>query len=153
MAYTRTDNSNGAHGTDYMAAPTTQTNAPKKDGTNWVLILSIIGGILLIAIIVAAVWWLALPSTPTERIRDIFIIFLALISLLVGVALVILTAQIASLINLLQNEIRPILKSTNETANTLKGTTEFLSDHLVGPVIKMNEYLAGLRTILMFRRR
>jgi len=48
------------------------------------------------------------------------------------------------LINLLQNEIKPILDSTNETVSNLRGTTVFLSDNLVGPVIKLNEYLAGI---------
>jgi len=42
-------------------------------------------------------------------------------SLIIGVTLVILMIQLATLINLLQNEIKPILNSTNETVNTLKG--------------------------------
>jgi hypothetical protein len=78
-------------------------------------------------------------------VRDIFIIFMALESLLIGAALVVLIIQLASLINLLQNEVKPILKSTSETVNTLRGTTEFLSENLVEPVIKLNSYLAGLK--------
>ena len=81
------------------------------------------------------------------NVRDIFIIFMALESLLVGAALVVLIIQLASLINLLQNEVRPILKSTNETVNTLRGTSEFLSENLVEPVIKLNSYLAGLKKL------
>jgi predicted PurR-regulated permease PerM len=154
MENTPRNNSNGAHGKDYMDAPSpTQQKKSQNGRSSWILIGAIFGVIILLAFIAGAVYYLVQPSTPTERIRDIFIIFMALVSVLVGIALVILTIQIASLINLLQNEIKPILKSTNETANTLKGTTEFLSDHLVGPVIKMNEYLAGLRTLLMFRRK
>ena len=154
MENTRTNNSNGAHGTDYMQAPAPAQQKKSQSGrSSGILIGAIIGGIILLAFIAGAVYYLVQPSTPTERIRDIFIIFMALVSVLVGIALVILTIQIASLINLLQNEIKPILRSTNETANTLKGTTEFLSDHLVDPVIKLNEYLAGLRTLLMFRRK
>jgi hypothetical protein len=64
--------------------------------------------------------------------------------MILGVAMVILIIQLATLINLLQNEIRPILDSTNDTANTLRGTAVFLSDNLVEPVIKINEYLSGL---------
>lgn len=110
----------------------------------------IIGIVLLILIIliVLAVYFLAQPTTDTARIRDIFIIFMAIFSLLLGAVLVILIIQIARLINLLQNEIKPILDSTNETVSTLRGTTAFLSDNLVQPVIKMNEYLAGLTQAL-----
>jgi hypothetical protein len=68
-------------------------------------------------------------------------------SLIIGAALVVLAIQIASLVNLLQNEVKPILKSTNETVNTLRGTTEFLSENMVEPVIKLNSYLAGLRKL------
>ena len=60
----------------------------------------------------------------------------------------VLVIQVANLINLLQNEIKPILDSTNETVSTLRGTTEFLSDNVVEPVIKMNEYFAGLQQAL-----
>jgi hypothetical protein len=73
---------------------------------------------------------------------------MAIESLLIGLTLVILIVQMARLINLLQNEIRPILDSTNETVSNLRGTTAFLSDNLVGPVIKLNEYLAGLSQAL-----
>jgi amino acid permease len=66
-------------------------------------------------------------------------------SLIIGAALVVLVIQIAALINLLQNEVKPILQSTSDTVNTLRGTTEFLSENLIEPVIKLNSYLAGLR--------
>jgi amino acid permease len=87
------------------------------------------------------------PDT-TANIRDIFIIFLALESLVIGAALIILIVQVASLINLLRNEVKPILQATSETVNTLRGTTEFLSENVVEPVIRLNSYLAGLRRFL-----
>ncbi len=56
--------------------------------------------------------------------------------------------QLARLIVLLQNEIKPILDSTNEAVSNLRGTTIFLSDNLVEPVIKLNEYLAGFSQLV-----
>lgn len=104
--------------------------------------------VVLLALLIGGVFFLLQPSTPTDRIRDIFIIFMALESLLLGLVLVVLIIQLARLINLLQNEIKPILDSTNETMNTLRGTTTFLSDNLVEPVMKMNEYRAGVQQAL-----
>jgi len=104
--------------------------------------------VLLIAGIVAAVIGLLQPNTPTDKIRDIFIIFMALESLLIGVALIVLIVQFASLINLLQNEVRPILDATNDTVNHLRGTAEFLGENVVEPVIKLNGYLAGMQRML-----
>jgi hypothetical protein len=113
----------------------------------WIIAGIIAGVVILVALLVWAV--VALSSNPAAaaNVRDIFIIFMALESLLVGAALVVLIIQLASLINLLQNEVRPILKSTNETVNTLRGTSEFLSENLVEPVIKLNSYLAGLKKL------
>jgi hypothetical protein len=105
------------------------------------------GVIIGIALLVLVILFLLNPGTPTARIRDVFIIFMAMISLVIGVALVILSVQVAILINLLQNEIKPILNSTNETVNTLRGTATFLSKNLAEPVIKLNEYLAAIKRL------
>jgi len=104
----------------------------------------VVGVILLLALLITAVIYLSLPDTNTERIRDIMIIIMALEFMFLGVAMLVLIVQLATLINLLQNEIIPIVESTNETANTLRGTTVFLSENLTEPVIKLNQYLAGL---------
>jgi len=104
----------------------------------------IIGAIILLATLGTAIFFLLQPATPTDKIRDVFIIVVALESLVIGVALVILILQLASLINLIQNEVRPILDATNETVNNLRGTAEFLGENVVEPVIKLNGYLAGL---------
>lgn len=113
----------------------------------WILIGVILAVVILLALIALAVYALLQNSTRTANIRDIFIIFMAFESLVIGAALVVLIIQVASLINLLQNEVKPILESTSETVNTLRGTTEFLSENLVEPVIKLNSYVAGLRRI------
>ncbi len=121
----------------------TQRSALRKQ--RWIIAGIIVASILVVAGIVVAVIALATHQEAASNVRDIFIIFMAFESLIIGAALVILVIQIASLINLLQNEVKPILQSTSETVNTLRGTTEFLSENLVEPVIKLNSYLAGLR--------
>ncbi|GJQ35780.1 MAG: hypothetical protein JETCAE01_17900 [Anaerolineaceae bacterium] len=104
--------------------------------------------VLLVALLGVAIYFLLQPATPTDRIRDVFIIVVALETLVIGVALIVLIVQLASLINLLQNEVRPILHATSETVNTLRGTAEFLGENVVEPVIKLNGYLAGLKRML-----
>jgi len=109
------------------------------------VVLMLVFLVVLIALIGVGIYvLLTLPAKDTSRIRDIFIIVMAVESLVIGLTLIILLFQLARLINLLQNEIKPILDSTNETVSHLRGTTVFLSDNLVHPVIKLNEYLAGL---------
>ena len=113
------------------------------------IVISIIAGIAFILVLLGvAIFFLLQPDTPTDKIRDVFIIVVALESLVIGIALIVLVVQLASLINLLQNEIRPILQATSETVNALRGTAEFLGENFVEPVIKLNGYLAGLRRML-----
>ena len=108
----------------------------------------IIGAVIFLVLLGVAIYFLLQPATPTDKIRDIFIIIVALESLIIGVALIVLVTQVASLINLLQNEVRPILKATNDTVNNLRGTAEFLGENVVEPVVKLNGYLAGLTRML-----
>jgi len=111
------------------------------------IVFAVIFIVVLLGFFGGSVYWLYQPATPTHKIRDIFIIFMAVESLLIGLALVILIVQLAQLINLLQNEIKPIIHSTNETVNTLRGTAVFLSDNLAEPVMKINEFLAVLKQL------
>jgi hypothetical protein len=113
-----------------------------------IMIGVIVGAVILLILLGVAIFFLLQPGTPTDRIRDVFIIVVALESLVIGVAMVVLMLQLASLINLLQNEIRPILNATTETVNNLRGTAEFLGENVVEPVIKLNGYLAGLYRML-----
>jgi hypothetical protein len=121
-----------------------KTSSESKRG----IIIAAIVAVVLLVLTGISIWYLLQPSTDTARIRDIFIIVMALVSMLMAVSLVILMIQLARLIVLLQNEIKPILDSTNEAVSSLRGTTIFLSDNLVEPVIKLNEYMAGFSQLI-----
>jgi heme/copper-type cytochrome/quinol oxidase subunit 2 len=131
-------------------APVDQVRLAQQRKT--LIITSIVFVVVLGLIIASVVLLLGAKNETTAKIRDIFIIFMALESLVIGVTLVILIIQLATLINLLQNEIKPILNSTNETVSTLRGTVTFLSDNLAEPVIKLNEYLAGIKRLIDLAR-
>ena len=137
--------------TDTSPTPTPEELAEKREQEKQMrrtIIGVIIGAIVLLVLLGLAIYFLLQPATPTDKIRDIFIIVVALESLIIGVALVVPIVQLASLINLLQNEVRPILKATTDTVNNLRGTAEFLGENVVEPVIKLNGYLAGLYRML-----
>ena len=88
-------------------------------------------------------------------LRDIFIILMAIQSLAIGVLLIVLIVQIINLTQLLREEVLPILNSTNETVDTVKQTTNFVSDVVVSPLIQVVSTVSavqgGLKAI--FRRR
>ena len=126
--------------------PSVSTKESAGKGKLIGIILAVV--VLLGLLIFSLVSLFSADLETTSKVRDIFIIIMALESLLLGVALIILIVQIAVLINVLKNEIKPILDTTNETVNHLRGTTTFLGNNLVEPVIKMNEYSAGLKRFI-----
>jgi len=127
-----------------LPEPTAEpVKAPARSGVPIGLIIGLV--VVVGLIITGTVLLLRSDNDTTARVRDVFIIFMALESLVIGVVLVVLVVQLATLINLLNNEIRPIIRSTNETVNTLKGTVTFLSDNLSEPVIRLNETIAGFK--------
>lgn len=103
--------------------------------------------LVLVAAIIAVVGMLRNPG-QTANFRDIVIILVAVEAMFIGLAMIILIVQLAKLTALLQNEVKPILQSTSETLNTLRGTTAFLSNNLVQPVIKANSSVAAARRAL-----
>jgi len=129
--------------------PEQQAELREKERQQKQTMAAVIAGVVVfLLLLILAIYGLMQPSTPTDKIRDIFIIVVALESLVIGVALIVLIMQLASLINLLQNEVRPILNATTETVNTLRGTVEFLGEEVVEPVVKLSGYLAGLNRML-----
>ena len=123
----------------------TTTEQPKAISSTYVIIgvvVAILLGLGLIALIV----WLA-SSFPAEiqTIRDIFIIALALESCLFGIILMVMLVMLVRLVNTVEFEIKPILEQTNETIGTVRGTTKFVSQNVVNPVVKATGYMAGVR--------
>ncbi len=108
----------------------------------------VIGGVLFLALLIAAIALMAAHPVATAVIRDIAIIFVALETFVVGAALVVLLFQLQSLIRVLRDEIQPLLNSLNETANTLRGTSAFVSQHVTEPVIKVASFTAGVHRVL-----
>ncbi|RPJ55522.1 MAG: hypothetical protein EHM12_12055 [Dehalococcoidia bacterium] len=112
--------------------------------------------ILLLAAAVAVVIVLLRDDALTRSVRDILLILVALEFLVVGVALAVMLVQLSRLLLMLDLEIRPMLENANETLNTLRGTSLFLGENLVGPVIELSSSLAAIQRVLsalgIFRR-
>jgi polyferredoxin len=75
-------------------------------------------------------------QAPLERLRDIAIIFLIFQLLLVTIILGGLAAGLVFLIIVLKDQVIPLLTELTETAKRLRGTTEFITEEAVKPIIK-----------------
>ena len=126
---------------------TVEADFPQKGSRGLVLVLVLLVALLIVGLVFTV---RALINRPdqTETLRDIVIIFLAFEMFVIGLVLILLMVQVARLTTMLQNEIKPILDSTNETISTLRGTSRFLRDKMIKPVIKANSSIAAFRRVV-----
>jgi hypothetical protein len=99
--------------------------------------------VAVVVLILALIFLLNNPAT-TETVRDLFIIALALESLVIGTLLVILIYQLIALIRMLRDNLKPIIESTRETVNTARGTATFVSQRVTKPAIAASSYVTGI---------
>jgi hypothetical protein len=98
----------------------------------------------LLLVISAMGYGLVAHPVFTSILRDIAIIVLAFVTMITCVFLAILLFQLQSLIVILRDEIQPILESVNDTAGAVRGTTTFVSDAVVTPMIQVASYASGV---------
>ncbi|HOT92204.1 MAG TPA: hypothetical protein PLJ78_09430 [Anaerolineae bacterium] len=121
-----------------------QPTAPMSKRTQ---IMIIGGAVLLLILLVTAIVLMATHAQATQVIRDIAIVFVAVETFLIGLAVLLLIFQIQTLIQVLRDEIQPLLRSVNDTASTVRGTTAFVSHNVVSPFIKLAGFAAAVQRV------
>ncbi len=134
-----------------LEVPPIQESTPEPATPAWqdrrTQLLIIGGAILVLALLITAIVLMAKFPATTVVIRDIAIVFVAVTTFFIGIAMLVLIVQIQALIQVLQEEVRPLLASVNDTASTVRGTTEFVSENLVSPLIKAAGFTAAIRRV------
>lgn len=120
-----------------------ENNKPVQKNKSTLIIIVIVLMFIVAGMIAGIISLARTEPQNIEKVRDIFIIILAFESLLIGGSLIILIVQLALLSNMIQNEVAPILSSTKETVQTVKGTSKFISDKAVSPILSVAGVVAG----------
>ncbi len=110
-------------------------------------LVAAIAAIVVMALVIGGFVWM-IQAGATAIVRDVFIIFMALVSLFIGVMLLALVYQIAALTRMLREEIKPLLENAQETLNTARGATMFVSDNVVRPMIGAAGAVAGVARVI-----
>jgi len=95
----------------------------------------------------------AVPGTV--RLRDMSFIVLAVETMVVMILLLIITVLLAVIIVMAYDRVIPILEQINravgeaaDTVQNVRGTTAFIGEKVVNPVIEVSSYASGVRRVL-----
>lgn len=116
------------------------------------LIGAVVGIVVLTIALVAIAIVLAINADragpAVEIVRDLLIIALVLELVVIAAAVVVFIVQVARFVNLLNNEIQPIITSTQDTVNVVRGTAVFISKNAVEPLVKVAAAVRGIGRVL-----
>ena len=130
--------------------PVTMTEAERQMRRRMLLIGI---GIAVIAVLVLLSFALMIAAGVIDEVRDIVIILLAIESLVIGGVTLFLLYQMIMLVTLLREELIPLIQSAQETVNSARGTTVYVSRKIVVPTAKATTTVARLQAMarVLFR--
>ena len=114
----------------------------------WALLAILILGLIVVGISYGLYQLGGADQASLERLRDIVIIFLTFQLLLVTIVLAGIAAGLIFLILVLKDQIIPLLTELTETARRLRGTTEFMTEEAVKPIITAAGRAAKMRAMV-----
>jgi hypothetical protein len=110
-------------------------------------------GIAIIAALILLGFAGMIAAGIIDEVRDIVIILLAVESLIIGGVTLFLLYQMIMLLTLVREELIPLIQSTQDTVNSARGTTVYVSRKIVTPTAKAATTMARLQAMarVLFR--
>ena len=111
--------------------------------------MTLIGiGIAVLAVLILLSFAGMIALGIIEEVRDIIIILLAIESLVVGGVTLFLLYQVIMLLTLIREELIPLIQSAQDTVNSARGTTVYVSRKIVVPSVRAATTVARMRTMV-----
>ena len=103
--------------------------------------IGILGGVGLLVVLLLIGWGLYVlggaDQSALERLRDIAVIFVVLLFLLVVLLLGAITGALVFLTMQVKDRVIPLLEEATGTARRVRGTTNFITEEAVRPLINV----------------
>jgi hypothetical protein len=109
------------------------------------------GGVGLAVALVLLSWFLYTlgdaDESALERLQSIAVIYVVLLFLIVVVLLAAMTAALVFLVFQIKDRVIPLLEEATMTAKRVRGTTEFVTEEAVKPILNVAGKYAKLRAM------
>jgi hypothetical protein len=155
----------------YELPPSNQSKRPElspKIANRTPLIIAAVAVVVVIAAFCGLGIFLFNQPATTAVLRDIFIILLAVETIVIALMVMALTLtvfyivlKISDLVSLIQHEMKPLIDKadnaltiTKDTARVVQNRAVFISDEAVKPVLNILSTIAAIKAVLrsLFRR-
>ncbi|MEI2616742.1 MAG: hypothetical protein V9F06_03740 [Thermomicrobiales bacterium] len=87
-------------------------------------------------------------QSALERLRDIVIVLIGLISVVMTILLVVVSAVLVWVAFAIKDKIIPMLEQLTETASRVKGTASFMTEEVASPMISFYGNIAKARAMV-----
>jgi hypothetical protein len=122
-----------------------EDRTPMDPRAKKMIVIVSIAVVVIVALLVIAGFFLYSRPQATIFLRDVAIIILALETLMVIFFLGVVTVLLIYVILTLEREIKPVLNATSETVHTVRGTTVFVSETVVSPIMEVAGIVGAVR--------
>lgn len=107
-----------------------------------------IATLLIFIVLVVVLYWLGDgDQSALERLRDIAIIFIVLASTLTVVLLAGITVALVFLTIQIKDRVIPLLEEATGTMKRVRGTTNFVTEEAIKPILNVAGNYSRLRTM------
>lgn len=110
---------------------------------------AILGGVIALVVFVAIIVGLFLlggdHQSALEKLRDIAVIFVVLLSLVTVILLAAITAALGYLAFQIKDRVIPLLEEASGTVNRVRNTTNFMTEEAVKPLITFAGQFSKIR--------
>ncbi len=103
--------------------------------------------VFILALVIGSIVLMAKHPEATVVVRDIAIVFVAVMTFFIGLAMLVLIIQLTLLVHVLRDEVTPLVQTLQETLATVRGTTAFVSESVVSPVVKVAGFSAAVKRV------
>lgn len=120
-------------------------------GSGKMKLYAILGSVGLLLVLALLIWGLfslgGADQSALERFRDIAVIFIVLLAMIIVVLLAGITAALAFVAFQLKDRIIPLLEEITGTVKQVRGTTAFMTEEAIKPVVSIAGNLARWRAM------
>ncbi len=114
------------------------------------IVLAAILGVAVLALPIILLFTQTFPAGYTwlMAVRDMSIIYASLFMCVGAILFIVMVALIAFIAFMIRDHIVPALEKADDALQTVKGTTTFISESVVSPIIKVAGAAAGAKAMV-----